>query len=152
SPPGKSEISTRNPTKRERTFIRGRNRECSSVAHTFTLPTAASIVIASRCAPIISPTISNKNGAIAAANHAITFSTSLSSCEKCGWARTSQTSARAHPRQRNLRRRPQAALLLQLVGRARPRRLRRARQRLQERLLLLQQPRPARNPVRRHRR
>ena len=49
---GKSDISILNPTKRGRTFIRDRNRECSSAARTFTQQTAASIAIANKSAPI----------------------------------------------------------------------------------------------------
>ena len=101
---GKSDISILNPTKRGRTFIRARNRECSSGASAFTQQTAASIAIANKSAPITSPTISSGNGAIAAARRAITFLSVRYFSEKCGWARTSQTLARAHPRPRNLRR------------------------------------------------
>ena len=97
----------------EQTFIRGRNRECSSGARESTPPTAAFIAIVSKSVPITSPTISSGNGVIVAARHAITFSIVLCSSEKCEWARTCPTSARARLRPKNLRRRPQVAVLLQ---------------------------------------
>src|SRR5262249_13379877 len=99
--------------KRGRTFTRARSRECSCAASAFMQPTAASIAIANKSAPTTSPTISSENGVIGAARRAITFSIGRCSSEKCEWARTSQTSVRAHPRPRNLRRPPQAAVLLQ---------------------------------------
>src|SRR6478672_7197505 len=73
---------------------------------TFTQQTAAFIVIANKSVPTTSPTISRGSGAIAAARRAITFLSGRYFSEKCGWARTSQTLARAHQRQRNLRRLP----------------------------------------------
>ena len=66
--------------------------------------TAASIATASKSAPTTSPTISSGNGAIAAAHRAITFLIVRYFSEKCEWARTSQTLARAHLRPKNLRR------------------------------------------------
>src|SRR5204863_3158371 len=116
---GKSDISILNPTKREQTFIRARNRECLSGAGTFTQQTAASIAIANKSAPTTSPTISSGNGAIAAARRAITFLSGRYFSEKCGWARTWQTLARAHPRPRNLRR-LQEQLVLRLKERRCP--------------------------------
>src|SRR4029077_19703506 len=108
---GKSDISILNPTKKGRTFIRGRNRECSRGAGAFTQQTAAFIAIANKSAPITSPTISSGNGGIAAARRAITFLSVRYFSEKCGWARISQTLARAHPRPRNLRRLPEQPVL-----------------------------------------
>src|SRR5439155_14938955 len=127
---GKSDISILNPTKRERTFIRARNRECSSGAGTFTQQTAVSIAIANKSAPTTSPTISSGSGAIAAARRAITFLSGRYFSEKCGWARTSQTLARAHRRPRNLRR-----LQEQLVLRLKERRLLRAPEARRRRLV-----------------
>jgi hypothetical protein len=86
----------------------------------FTQQTAASIAIANRFAPITSLMISSGNGALAAVHREITFLIVRYSSAKCEWARISQTLARAHPRQKNLRR-----LQEQLVPRLKERRLRR---------------------------
>jgi hypothetical protein len=51
--------------------------------------------------------ISSENGAIAAARRAITFLSGRYCSEKCEWAPTLQTLARAHLRPRNLRRPPE---------------------------------------------
>src|SRR6266542_1315585 len=82
------------------TFIRSRNRECSSAARTFTPRTAAFIVTASKCAPITQRLISNENGAIVEARRAITFSNGQCFSGKCAWARTSRISVRAPRRSR----------------------------------------------------
>jgi hypothetical protein len=74
-------------------------------------PTGASIVIASKSAPITSPTISSENGEIAAARRAITSLNVRYFSEKCEWARTSQTSARARRQQKNLRHPPEERVL-----------------------------------------
>src|SRR5262249_9615854 len=92
-------------TKKAPTFIRNRNQECSSAGHGSTLRTAAFIVTASKCAPIMRRTISNENGEIVAARRAITFSSRRCSLGKCEWARTSQISARAPLRNRRALRR-----------------------------------------------
>ena len=76
----------------------------SSGARTFMQRMAASIAIANKSAPIISQTISNENGGIAAAHRAITFLIVRYSSGKCEWVRTLQISVRVHPHQRNLQR------------------------------------------------
>ena len=105
--------------------------------------TAAFIVIANKSAPTTSPTISSESGAIAAARRAITFLSGRYFSEKCGWARTSQTLARAHPRRKNLRR-----LQEQLVQRLKERRspARRRQKPLRLRLRVRRQQRPRRRP------
>ena len=70
----------------------------------FMRQTAVSIVIASKSAPITSPTISSENGEIAAVRRAITFLSGRFFSERCEWARTSQISARVRPRPKNRRR------------------------------------------------
>src|SRR4029077_8013701 len=90
-----------------------------NAASAFTRPTAASIAIANKSAPITPPTISSGNGAIAAARRAITFLSARYFSEKCEWVRTSQTLGRAHPPQRNLRR-LQEQLVLRLKERRSP--------------------------------
>jgi hypothetical protein len=76
-------------------FIQCRNREWSSAARAFTLPMAASIVTASKCAPIMQGPTSSENGATAAARPAITFSSGRCFLGKCAWARTWRMSGRA---------------------------------------------------------
>ena len=73
--------------------------------------TAASIAIANKSAPITSPTISSENGEIAAARRAITSLIVRYFWEKCEWARTWQTLARAHQRPKNPRRRQEQLVL-----------------------------------------
>jgi len=136
-------ISILNPTKRGRRFIRARNRECSREVSTFTQQTAASIATASRFAPTTSLTISSGNGAIAAARRAITFLSVRYFSERCEWARTSQTLARAHPRQKNLRR-LQEQLVLRLKERRSP--ARRRHKQLHLRQGVRRQQRPRRRP------
>jgi hypothetical protein len=77
------------------TCIPSRNREWSSGARIFTLRTAASIVTASRYAPITRPTISSGNGAIAAAPRAIIYSNGQCFSVKCEWARIFRISVHA---------------------------------------------------------
>src|SRR6478672_10427794 len=100
---------------------------------TFTQQTAAFIVIANKSVPTTSPTISRGSGAIAAARRAITFLSGRYFSEKCGWARTSPTLARAHQRLKNLRR-------LQLKERRCPARRRHKQFHLHPRVRLEQQP------------
>src|SRR2546430_10245261 len=57
--------------------------------------TAASIVTASKCAPITPRTTSSVVGVIAVARRAITFSSALCLSGKCEWARTSRILAAA---------------------------------------------------------
>jgi hypothetical protein len=109
----------------------------------FTQQTAASIAIANKSAPTTSPTISSGSGVIAAARRAITFLSGRYFWEKCEWARTSQTLARAHPRPRNLRR-PQEQLVLRLKERRSP--ARRRHKQLRLRVRVRRQPRPRRRP------
>src|SRR5439155_15818348 len=78
------------------TLILSRNPEWSNGVRTFTLRTAASIVIASKSAPITRPTISNGSGAAAAAHRAIIFLSDRYSSGKCVWARIFRTLARAY--------------------------------------------------------
>jgi hypothetical protein len=65
-----------------------------------TLRTAVSTVTASNYAPIMRPTISSGNGAIAAAPRAITFSSGQYCLVKCEWARIFRISVRARRRNR----------------------------------------------------
>jgi hypothetical protein len=92
-------------------FIQCRNREWSSAARTSTLRTAAFIVTASKCAPITRRTTSSGNGVTAAARRGITFSSGQYFLEKCAWARTWRTSARALQRNREVLHRPELQLL-----------------------------------------
>jgi len=81
-------------------FIPSRNPAWSNGARAFMLRTAASIVTASKCAPITRGPILSGNGATAAARRAITFSSGQYLSGKCVWARTLRTSARARQRNR----------------------------------------------------
>jgi hypothetical protein len=99
-------------------FIPSRNPEWSNGARAFMLRTAASIVTASKFAPITRPTISSGNGATAAAHHVIIFLSGRYFSGKCAWARIFRISARARRRNRKTPRPPEPQLL-------QPRRLRR---------------------------
>jgi len=92
-------------------FIQCHNREWSSAARTSTLRTAAFIVTASKCAPITRLTILSGNGVTAAARRGITFSSGQYFLEKCAWARTWRTSARALQRNRKVLHWPELQLL-----------------------------------------
>jgi hypothetical protein len=81
-------------------FIPSRNPAWSNGARAFMLRTAASIVTASKCAPIMRGPILSGNGATAVARRAITFSSDQYFSGKCVWARILQTSARARRRNR----------------------------------------------------
>jgi len=72
-----------------------RNPGWPNEARVFMLRTAASIVTASRYAPITRPTISSANGATAAVHRAIIFLSGQYFSEKCVWARIFRIS-RAH--------------------------------------------------------
>src|SRR5262245_60772615 len=74
--------------------------------------TAACIAIANKSALITPRTISNENGAIAAARRAITFLIVRYSSAKCEWARTLQTSVPARSHRRNRRPLVEAPVLL----------------------------------------
>src|SRR6266403_5337554 len=105
-------------------FIRSRNQECSNAARASMQRTAASIVIASKCAPITPPPISNVVGVIAVARRAITFSSGLCFSGKCEWARTSRILALARLQNRRVllrveRRVPQLLRLEEQVPRLR---------------------------------
>ena len=119
-------------------------------------PMVAFIATANKSAPITQPLISNENGAIAAARRATTSLSARYFSETCGWARTSQTLARAHRLPKNHRRRAEVPVRLQHLRhkerRHRARRvhkqLRRHRQR-KERRSLARPPKPRGRRVRR---
>ena len=94
-------------------LIRSRNREWPSGAGAFTLRTAASIVTASKSAPITQPTTSSENEETAGAHRAITFLSDKYFSGKCGWVLTLRMSAHARRQSRKarLRRPPEAQLL-----------------------------------------
>ncbi len=92
-------------------FIRSRNPGWSNEAHAFMLRMAASIVTASRFAPITRPMISNGSGATAAAHREIIFLIGRYFSEKCVWARIFRISARARPRNRKTLRPPEPQVL-----------------------------------------
>ncbi len=92
-------------------FIRSRNPGWSNEAHAFMLRMAASIVTASRFAPITRPMISNGSGATAAAHREIIFLIGRYFSEKCVWARIFRISARARRRNRKTLRPPEPQLL-----------------------------------------
>jgi len=64
--------------------------------------TAASIVTASKCAPITPRTTSSVVGVIAVARRAITFLSGLCFSGKCAWARTSRILGLAHLQNRRV--------------------------------------------------
>ena len=77
-------------------FTPSRNPEWSNAARGFMLRTAASIVTASKYAPITRPTTSSANGATAGVHRAIIFLSGQYSSGKCVWARIFRTLARAY--------------------------------------------------------
>src|SRR6266699_6287888 len=126
------------------TLILSRNPEWSNAARAFMLRTAASIVTASKFAPITRPTTSSGNGAAAAAHRAITFLSDRYSSGKCVWARIFRTLGRVRQKKRKMRlRHPPEPQILQ------PRPRRRAAQQRQALLRLAQIQVLQQTPVRR---
>ena len=122
-------------------FTPSRNPEWSNAARAFMLRTAASIVTASKFAPITRPTTSSGNGAAAAAHRAITFSSDRYSSGKCVWARISRILARARWQNRKTLRPPERQVL-------QPRPRRRAAHQRQAQLRLAQVQVLRQTPVR----
>jgi hypothetical protein len=92
-------------------FIPSRNPEWSNGARAFMLRTAASIVTANKCAPIMRPTILSGSGATAVAHRAIIFLSGQYLSEKCVWARIFRISGRARRRNRKTLRPPEPQFL-----------------------------------------
>ena len=92
-------------------FTPSRNPEWSNAARGFMLRTAASIVTASKYAPITRPTTSSANGATAGAHRAIIFLSGQYSSGKCVWARIFRISVRARRRNRKTFRPPELQVL-----------------------------------------